>query len=125
MIDNSIIYARIKRTTGWSHAGKYFKIPPNVPYIGDLSGDDILLMLYRNDDCWTALSRRNLYFKVDGNYGFIPIKEAGSKIQEYRFSVGKNSTLEYVDLTDKKIWVVNIQTCCALENIILLLERHI
>lgn len=127
MINDDIIYARISRNSNFRSAGDFFKIPPNIPDIDELAHDQIIFILYRDNSCWTAISRKSLYYKNDNEFGSIPIEIVGLQIHDYLFSLNdKISPREYVILEgEKKIWVVNAQACCGIENMILLLERHV
>lgn len=126
MLDDSVIRARIIRSMSLACAGEAFKIPPNVPDIGPLEDTDILLLLFRDLDCWTAISREKLFSRMEGGFGEFPIEEVGEKIHDYLFFPGtKEVERDFVIVDGKRIWVLSNTVCCGIQNIILMLERDV
>jgi len=124
MIDNDIVLARIKRSGIIGLAGSYYKTESDVPTIPALENNDVLFMLYKSRNCWTAISREKLYFKVGSDFGSMTVSDAGEQFHNFGFSNGKDIEKEFVVLENSKtIWVINSAVSCAIENIILLLKN--
>jgi hypothetical protein len=124
MIDDQTFYARIRRNRNWADAGEILMFPPNIPDIECLNDKNILLLLYRDKDCWTAISRTSLYYHSHGSSGCIDINHAGVMIHNYLFGRNdKDARTEFIPLGNGEfVWVVNAQICCGIENAILALE---
>lgn len=122
----NILRARIKRNNLEKHAGNHF-VDESSKIINILrnEGKKALLGIQKNDDVYTILGERYVFYStLNGSKGQVTLSEFSDILHDNALKKGKILAIyKYVTINNTKIWLKNKSTMKSLWNTILWLEK--